>query len=236
MAAVGEYGKGRSMAILTDSTWMWSLPLAGTGGRPDAHRKFFANAMRWLIQDPELSRVRVQLTQKEIGPGELAIVEIQSLNEAYRLSGGADVTLKISPLDEASSLSSLSPEKGQTGEDGKWVFKTKFDRAGAYRVEVQGEKEGHFIGRDDAILIVQGARKESLYSEPQPELLNAISEASTGTALNMQLNSDLQYVDQKQYRIVQQKSMPIWNRYTALVFILFGIAIEWWWRRRRGFA
>ena len=99
VATVGEYGKGRSMAILTDSTWMWSLPLAGTGGRPDAHRKFFANAMRWLIQDPELSRIRVQLNQKEIGPGERAVIEVQSLNEAYRLSGGAEVMLKVSPLD-----------------------------------------------------------------------------------------------------------------------------------------
>ena len=83
---------------------------------------------------------------------------------------------------------------------------------------------------------MQGARKESLYSEPQPELLKALSEVSTGTAQSTQLSEDLRFVDQKKYRIVQQKSLPIWNRYVGLVLILFGIAVEWWWRRRRGFA
>ena len=180
--------------------------------------------MRWLIQDPELSRIGSLIKSKEIGPGERAVIEVQSLNEAYRLSGGAEVMLKVSPLDAASSLSSLSPETGKTGEDGKWTFKTQFERPGAYRVEVQGEKEEAFIGRDDAILIVQGARKESLYSEPQPELLKALSEVSTGTAQSTRLSEDLRFVDQKKYRIVQQKSLPIWNRYVGLVLILFGIA------------
>ena len=41
VVAVSEVGRGRSMAIMTDSTWMWSLPQAATGGRADAHRKFF---------------------------------------------------------------------------------------------------------------------------------------------------------------------------------------------------
>ena len=206
------------------------------GGRADAHRKFYANALRWLIQDPELSRVRIQLAQKETGPGEKAIIEVHSLNEAYRLSGGAEVTFKVSPLDEASTLGVFAPEKGVTGEDGKWIIKKTFDTPGAYRLEVQAEANGHFIGRDDEILIIQGARKELLFSEPRPELMAALSEMSMGQSVKGTVSPSFSYQDQKKYRIVQQKSIPIWNRYWALVFVLIGAVVEWWWRRRRGFA
>ena len=60
-----------------------------------------------------------------------------------------------------------------------------------------GEKRGHFIGRDDAFFNRAGGTKESLYSEPQPELLKALSEVSTGTAQSTQLSEDLRFVDQK---------------------------------------
>ena len=98
VVATREVGKGRSLAVLTDSTWLWSLPHVGGGGRGDAHRRFFANALRWLIRDPELSRVKVNVGKTSVGPEEEVPLEVRSFDASYRPEGGAKLEVKLLSL------------------------------------------------------------------------------------------------------------------------------------------
>ena len=56
----GEYGKGRSLAVTTDTLWRWGFVAAarpGDDGRQ--YTKLWENAIRWLIQDPDLRNLHV---------------------------------------------------------------------------------------------------------------------------------------------------------------------------------
>src|SRR4029079_15186391 len=83
----GEYGKGRSLAITTDTLWRWGFVAAsrpGDDGR--RYQEFWENAIRWLIQDPDLRNLHVDTDAVEYAPG-------QPVRIAGRLLGGPYQTL-----------------------------------------------------------------------------------------------------------------------------------------------
>ena len=53
--AVSDVGKGRSLALLTDSAWTWGFQAAGAGDDGRAFQRFWEGAIRWLVRDPALT-------------------------------------------------------------------------------------------------------------------------------------------------------------------------------------
>src|SRR5439155_16294512 len=74
---VADVGKGRSLAFGSDSSWRWGFGAANAAARPTAgddeamrgrwYQRFWENAIRWLIRDPELRFLRVETDQSEYG-------------------------------------------------------------------------------------------------------------------------------------------------------------------------
>ena len=60
-----DVGKGRSLALLTDTAWHWGLPAAGEGDDGRAFQRFWENAIRWLVRDPALTLLRIELDRVE---------------------------------------------------------------------------------------------------------------------------------------------------------------------------
>src|SRR2546430_6914639 len=52
---VGEAGRGRVLALLSDSSWFWSFVAAGAQQGPRAYETFWHSAIRWLVGDPGLT-------------------------------------------------------------------------------------------------------------------------------------------------------------------------------------
>ena len=61
----GDAGKGRTMALLTDSGWHWGFLAAGEGDDGRAFQRFWENAIRWLVRDPALTLLRLELDRLE---------------------------------------------------------------------------------------------------------------------------------------------------------------------------
>lgn len=81
----GEYGKGRSLAVTTDTLWRWGFVAAarpGDDGRQ--YTKFWENAMRWLIQDPDLRNLHVDSDAVEYVPGATVRVTVRLLGRDYQ--------------------------------------------------------------------------------------------------------------------------------------------------------
>ena len=245
VVAVREVGKGRSMAVLTDTTWLWSLPHVGAGGRGDAHRRFYANALRWLIRDPELSRVKVSVelpsTSSEKGPSSLAVepgaavpLTVLSENEKYQPEGGAHVKLTLQPLDDGAQQPIV--QEGDTADDGTWHTTFTPPSAGAWRVHVEAAHDGKSIGSDEDAFVVRATHKERLFREPRPDVLAALAAAGAGKAVTTGDITSLPFLDHEVTRVHKQKTEPLWNRFEALAIVMLLAGAEWWWRRRKGFA
>ena len=50
---VGEAGRGRTLALTTDSSWYWSFVAAGQELGPRAYETFWHAAIRWLVRVPD---------------------------------------------------------------------------------------------------------------------------------------------------------------------------------------
>jgi hypothetical protein len=236
IVATREVGKGRSLAVLTDSTWLWSLPHVGAGGRGDAHRRFYANALRWLIRDPELSRVRVNATRASVGPGEEVPLEVRSFDPGYRPMGGAKLSLRLTSLDANPGEDKEHLLEGETGPDGIWRGEFLPPRAGAWRVTADAEAEGRRIGSGENAFVVRGAKNEALYSQPRPDVLRAIAAATGGKFVEVSEATELPFLDHGVERVHRQRTEPLWHHWLPLLVVVLAACVEWYWRRRRGFA
>jgi uncharacterized membrane protein len=234
VVAVREVGAGRSMAILTDSTWSWSLPHVGAGGRGDVHRRLFANALRWLIRDPELSRAKVQVQGTLLDPDEPIALEVRTYDPSYGPQPETPVRLTFERLDATGDTP--APIAGATGADGTARFTVPAPGPGAYRVQVVAGAEGKTIGSDIDAFVVRAARAETLFAEPRKETLAALAGASGGRLVSPDDVTSLPFVDHEIERVHRQRTEPLWSSLWVVALIALLAGAEWWWRRRRGFA
>lgn len=242
VVAVAEVGKGRSMAVLTDSTWFWGLPHVGAGGRGDAHRRFFANALRWLIRDPELSRARIVVdlpdATRGVEPGSAVPLEARTFNSRYQPEGGDRVVITLTPLDATDGTAPTILE-GTTGDDGAWRGSFEPPSSGVWRARVDAKAGGDDtkpIGSDEDAFVVRATAAEKLFAEPRPEVLAALASAGGGRAVPVDEVRGLPFVDRKLTRVHRQRTEPLWNQAWVIGALTVLAGAEWWWRRRRGFA
>lgn len=243
VVAVAEIGKGRSMAVLTDSTWFWGLPHVGAGGRGDAHRRFFANALRWLIRDPELSRTRIVVdlpdATRGVEPGVAVPLEVRTFNSRYQPEGGDGVVVTLTPLD-ATDGTAPTVLQGTTGDDGAWRASFEPPSTGVWRVRVDATAgtgaEAKAIGSDEDAFVVRATAAEKLFAEPRPDVLAALAAAGGGRMVEADLVRRLPFVDREVQRVHRQRTEPLWNHAWVIGALTALLGAEWWWRRRRGFA
>lgn len=236
--ATREVGNGRSVAVLTDSLWNWSLPHLGTGGQGDVHRRLLANAIRWLIRDPALSRVQLKTNQSTFEPGEAVGLEIRTFDPQYGPAANADVSIVYKSLDISPTGS--SPEEvtihKKTNSNGFAQIEFTPENPGAWRISAIGKKDGERLGSADISIVINRAKKETLHAQADPRLPRAMAAQTGGQFFDYDDIGELSFVDHKQEKILSQKSMIIWDKAIILCLLVLLGSAEWWWRRRKGFA
>ncbi|MEW5850490.1 MAG: glutamine amidotransferase [Myxococcota bacterium] len=248
--AVREVGKGRTLSLHSDSLWFWALPDAAKGGRGTAHRELWANAIRWLIGDPALSRVRVEAKSGAFDPNEPVVLVVRAFDSGYGPLAGATVDLTLEgvgdnapaaptpdsvlPPSNARKVTSL---QGETGPEGEWVVRLPSPGPGAYRARVTARAKGAALGTDEDAFLVRSADREIADGAPRPELMAALSELTGGTQIESGDEiAGLQWKVPEGVRVHKRKSIPLWDRWqVALAFALLW-GLEWALRRRQGYA
>ena len=92
----GDYGKGRSLAVMTDTLWRYGFVAAarpGDDGRQ--YTKLWENAIRWLIQDPDLRNLHVDSDAVEYVPDAPVRVAVRLLGRDYQPLPGGEVKLEL---------------------------------------------------------------------------------------------------------------------------------------------
>lgn len=111
--SVQEVDKGRVMALNFDSSWRWSYSEALEGEGNQAYLRFWKNALRWLIADPDDAQAVIQPSRENTLLGEEMTLSFRTRNTAYLPSSNQSLeVVVVKPDGEKESHSVITNENG----------------------------------------------------------------------------------------------------------------------------
>jgi uncharacterized membrane protein len=235
LLVVGEAGQGRTLALLSDSSWEWSFLAAGQELGPRAYETFWHNAIRWLVRDPALTPMRLSAERPSFEPGEPAALDAQVRGSDYGAAGGSQVSLSIVSGEEARPRALPG---ATAGADGTTRLALPPLPPGAYKaVATARDPNGQPIGVAEEAFTIAPAGPEELQAAPRPDLLEAVAKATGGRLIGADDRlASLPYRDPERVEVGQRTSRPLWDKWTVLVLLCCIVGAEWTLRRRWGYA
>jgi hypothetical protein len=233
----GEYGKGRSLAVTTDTLWRWGFVAAarpGDDGR--TYTKLWENAMRWLIQDPDLRNLHVDSDAVEYVPGAPVRVAVRLRGRDYQpLPNGAVELVVRRGVDPARAVQ-LQAIKLKVGEDGTATHELGGLPPGVYRAEARARIAGREVEASDIFLVREGGAE---LDRPvgDPATLEVIADGTGGLALGPadRLPRQLAFDPPRIVRVDRRADVELWSRPGLLILVVGLLGLEWLLRQRSGY-
>lgn len=232
VAAVRSVGKGRTMAVATDTTWNWAL--AGTGG-PGAgqdHAIFWRNAVRWLVKDAEQKQVQVLTNQENYRLGDTIHTQVRVLTDDYAPREGVAIEGTAVPVrgGEPRTFTGITDASGQV------AVALPAEPEGTLRIHVHVPSIAEPFGDSEARVSVTDREGELEDPAAQPEIMAAIARA-TGGLLAVGEGPRPQDAPRRPVDALlatDREVDPLWSRSWLLLALVFPLGAEWVLRRRMG--
>jgi hypothetical protein len=233
---VGEAGRGRVLALLSDSSWYWSFLAAGAQQGPRAYETFWHSAIRWLVRDPALTPMRVASERPSFEPGgEPPSLDVQVRGSDYGAAAGARISVVTSSATDAQQHPAGA---AIAGPDGNARVILPPLPAGAYKATATAKRaDGTTIGESEDAFVVAPASRELIEAAPRPEILRAVAEATKGRLIDAgDALATLPWRDPERVEVGQRTSRPLWDNWKVLAALCLVVGAEWTLRRRWGYA
>lgn len=233
----GEYGKGRSLAVTTDTLWRWGFVAAarpGDDGRN--YTKLWENAMRWLIQDPDLRNLHVDSDAVEYLPGAPVRVAVRLRGRDYQPLPNGAVELTVRRGSDPARAVQVHAAKLTVGEDGTATHELGGLEPGVYRVEGRAKIAGRQVDAADIFLVREGGT-ELERPVGDPSTLEVISAGTGGMALGPvdALPRRLAFDPPRIVRVDRRTDVELWSRPGLLILVVGLLGLEWLLRQRSGY-
>ncbi len=230
VVAVAEPGRGRVLAVATDTLWHWALPHVGAGGDDAVYRDFWTRALRWLVHDPELELVRLAPPAGPVRAGATVRFGARVLDRMYRPAAGA--VLDGALVGETGERIGLEWTEAAPGEYQSQPV--RFPAPGLWRVDVEARQDGAFLGRDSLGVPVEPASPEGLRVGVDREYLERLAEVSGGRVFRPADRGLLRLLRERgeaRVEVVGRRVDEVWPRpwLLAVTVALFGL--DWTLRR-----
>ncbi|MBA3539355.1 MAG: hypothetical protein H0T79_06975 [Deltaproteobacteria bacterium] len=233
----GDYGKGRSLAVTSDTLWRWGFVAAarpGDDGRQ--YTKFWENSMRWLIQDPDLRNLHVDSDAVEYIPNAPVRVAVRLLGRDYQPLANGAVKLVVKRGVDPASAEVVAEASLKVGDDGTAVHELPGLQPGVYRVEGHATIGGRQVDANDIFLVREGGTE---LDRPLGDkaTLEAIARATNGDALGAidRLPSRLAFDPPRIVRVDRRTDIELWSRPGLLLLVITLLGLEWLLRQRSGY-
>jgi hypothetical protein len=236
LLAIGRFGKGRTLALMSDDAWRWNFIAVGNKETPQNHLKFVRQSIRWLAQEPAFEQVQI-LPIATTQPGEKVPIKIKVLNDDFTPVRQAAVQLRVFSPEGEPIVLPTAPGVEESEYSGEFTP----TKEGIYRVEAEASASGKTLGRDKNSFTAAYSYGEMDDGLPRLDLLKKIAESSKGEYISINDWNDRTF-DKIAARleqlapseIVEQRQVRLWNNLWPFGLILTLLSIEWWMRRKWG--
>ncbi len=243
--SVGRFGRGRSLAFATDTSWHWSMPTAGRGKDPSVYDRFWDRTVRWLTRDPLLEPASLSLDRETYLPG--ARVEVSGLarEDTYRPIKHAEVSVAIVAERGGARASRSGASPGRAGgEEVYGQLQVQTDDQGRVQAVLQAPEEpgaytallwhnGQEIARMPLVVELSGV--ELADPRPRPVLLRELAEKTGGRFIADAARAPaLEELDSSRTSSLGTVRHAPFGQVTWALSLFALIALEWALRRRWG--
>ncbi|MCI0571778.1 MAG: glutamine amidotransferase [Myxococcaceae bacterium] len=235
LVAVWDHGRGRAMAVATDGSWAWAFTAFREGSPSRAYARFWSNALRWLVRDPDLTTINVTADPPSVEPGRPVAGVVSVRTGDYSPAEGAQVRVELVSVTEQKVLAA---QAATTGPDGTARVEFPPPAAGAYKLKASATKDGQELGEAEDAVAVRSVGPELADSSVRPALLEQIAELTGGRfqVVGEGVSADVPLVDPPVVEVGRSKDRPLWDRPAALAVLVALLGAEWFLRRRFGYV
>ncbi|MHB9154559.1 MAG: glutamine amidotransferase, partial [Endomicrobiales bacterium] len=222
--AVWEKGKGRVLALASDTTWRWALQ----SSTPERYTRFWRNAVRYLARAGKEKKVNAQFDRCEYAAGQNFTLRLRENDRAPgRL---ARVTL-TDPAGKKTELAALRKS------DGTWDVTGSFTESGEYRFAVSLEKDGVRTFNDTVrVPVLPSLALEGSALDVNESFLGELARASGGEYFAAGSFSQERLAARVKRGGKEERSerKPLWDAPALLGLLAASLLAEWYMRRRKG--
>ncbi|MGR3296027.1 MAG: glutamine amidotransferase [Candidatus Bathyanammoxibius sp.] len=229
--AIRDVGKGRTMALLTDGSWKWNFLSVAQGGSNRHYMKFWNNAIRWLVKDPELDLVRVVPQKEEYLPGEEVHLKAEVFGSDYKPLPGAQLAVEVVNAETGEKVLEKTMESDSRGQV---RFSYKDLPAGFYRARVRAFTDRGELGEASGLFGIISKKEELRELKVDEALLKRVAGASGGRYFRLPVSDiygSLHLENPEVFRLLGRKTYTLWDSWLLFIIVLGCLAGEWWMRK-----
>ena len=232
LVALRRVQKGRSLIVAADSSWKWNFDQVRRGGGPEFYNRFYSNAIRWLIKDPDLELLQVIPGRDSYRPGEVVTLSIRALDDDFLPAQNTPVTVEWQDASGRVDSSVL-----RTDEDGAASLTFPAPQVpGPLTIKASGDMGGDTRQTASALVLVDEGGVEFSRVAVCGDKLQDLARHSGGAAYSLTDSVNVQELPLlavRARRIADREDVPLWDAWWVLVAAAALFGVEWWWRKRR---
>ena len=226
------YGKGRSMVLAVQDTWLWQMdhtvPL-----EDQSHETFWKQLLRWLVSETP-DPVEAEPERESVEAGEPVTLQATVLDEGFVEVNGASVTARVTtPTGEAREL----PMEWSVAEDGRYTVSFTPEMEGLFEVSVDAGRDTVTLGSAETSVRVAPGGEEYRNPHQRRSLMERIAEETGGRYYTRetasQLPEDLQFSGGG---VTVTEERDLWDMPVLFLLLAGLLGAEWGYRRKRGMA
>ncbi len=232
---VSDAGKGRALALLTDTAWHWGFVSAGDGDDGRAFQRFWDNAIRWLVRDPALTLLRIELDRLEYRRNQPIAARVRTVHADYSPARDVEVPLEVRAAGHAVGSAGDKPLRAlrvTTDAEGEAHVDVGTLPPGAYRLSGKASIDGRAVAEEQTFVVRAGGPELDDVAA-RDRVLRELAQVSGGSYAFEELKQ-VAVRPAREVRVGRQQSVEIWSTPLLLLAALALLAVEWTLRRRAG--
>ena len=224
LLAIQRYGKGRTAALATSSTWRWQMLLEADDER---HERFWQQFARWLAASAP-ARVDIETPSTRLTPGEAHQLDVRVYNEDYRPLTGTELRALVRAPDGTVQPMVVGED---LSDEGLFEMRLTPGDEGVYEVTVEATLADEVIGQDQRSYLVRHQPMEYYDATLKRDFLEQLATVyyTPDEASDVSMNLRSRRTSTSVYRAAYLWDMPL--LFVLSVLLLCG---EWLYRRRQG--
>jgi uncharacterized membrane protein len=233
LMATQRYGRGKTVALTAQDTWLWRMHARMDVKDPTFHN-FWQRLSRWLV-DGVPDRVSITPTPARVQKGEPVSFTAEVLDDEYK--GVNDGRITASVTTPSGRIESV-PLEWTVEHDGEYRGRFTPSEDGLYRVAVGGTtKAGADAGRGTAAFRAAPSDLEYFDAAMRVSLLQRLADETEGRFYRAADVSELpDAISYSGRGITVVEERELWDMPINLLLLLGMMGGEWLYRRRRGLA